>query len=604
MPTVSVYLKEGELKTLHAELEAAANSPLNSVLRELGFKVPCGGLGSCGKCRVKLSNADWPITPSDKNHISEAELTEGIRLACKINVSQDIDITLNSSQLTRNDTILTSSLDGSVELLPRTRALTLNQNLDFSNFTSLAEGLKIPRLTGSAEQLEQLTELKENNSTATLIVRNDFLLDIPPSTSPKIKPLGIAIDLGTTTIAATLYDLTSGAQLFVASTTNPQGAYGDDVISRIDYSEKSDETRREISDCVIDAFNTLIRECTDAAQVANTDIYDISIAGNTVMVHLLLGLPAGSLAIYPFKTDKLGPFDISSTELKINANANARVWIAPGLSAYLGGDILIGAALLKLHETKQVTLFVDIGTNGEVMLCDGTQILTTATAAGPAFEGARIQSGMRATPGAISAAYLKDNELQLRTIGDAPPVGICGSGLLDLVAVILKAGVIDATGRMVEGIDSPIGRRVQSLDSGRALLLFEQDGQNIYLTQNDIREFQLAKGAIAAGAKALMQRLGITPDNIERVLLAGAFGSHLSASSALSVGLLPSVPLDIVQSCGNTALLGASGAMLNQTLTEASSALANRAKHIELGADMDFQENFAECMGFEGSEEN
>lgn len=386
--------------------------------------------------------------------------------------------------------------------------------------------------------------------------------------------LGIAVDLGTTTLVLQLLDLASGAVLAVRSALNAQARHGADVMSRIEAA--LGEPAGVLTALVRDQIGTLAHELVEDAHVT-APIRRIAIVGNTAMHHLFCGIDVAPLAAYPFEPKDDGPKVLRGSALGWQLPGNPDVAFLPCLGGFVGSDVLAGIVATRLHESDELRAFVDLGTNGEIVVGTRERLLCASTAAGPAFEGARISCGMRAVTGAVSAVTLRGNSLDCHVLGGGPARGVCGSGLVDAVAAALDAGWIEASGRIA--------------NSASELALCPP----VQLTQRDVRELQLAKGAIAAGLSLLVDRLGARPADLARVHLAGAFGNSISRESAVRIGLL-SVPVERVEAVGNTALMGAKLSLFEDDFRYA--AVRGRVEHVSLHADPGFQDRFADAMTF------
>lgn len=417
--------------------------------------------------------------------------------------------------------------------------------------------------------------------------------------------LGVAVDVGTTTVVAKLVDLADGRCLGTEAGLNPQTRFGDDVISRIHYA-RAGEGRAELQKTIIDCVNGLIRRLCEGAGTDAESVYEASIVGNTTMNHLLLGYPVEQLGQAPYRAHSVAAHDVPATALGLAVSGSANVHTAANIAGFVGSDTTAVALAVDIDAASEMTLVVDIGTNGELVLGTGERLLAASCAAGPALEGARIRCGSRATAGAIEAVVIDDGDIALDVIGgEVAPRSICGSGLIDGVAALLELGVIDATGRFVspeEALDrcsAAAQARLVEVDGQGAFCLAFNDKTGepaVVLTQKDVREFQLAKGAILAGIRLLLRNMGIGIADIEAVLLAGAFGNYIRPSSAVRVGLLPDVPLDRIHFVGNAAASGAEMLLLSEACRARSAALAERIEYVEIAHERDFSEVFAEAM--------
>jgi uncharacterized 2Fe-2S/4Fe-4S cluster protein (DUF4445 family) len=457
------------------------------------------------------------------------------------------------------------------------------------------KGCRVRILSGDApwtpeeEQILSRAELADGwrlacrsraSGDVTLEIRQWEAAILADHSSFRFKPgegLGIAVDLGTTTLAAQLLDLATGDVLAVRTGLNPQAAYGGDVMSRIQYALSPDGQPR-LEKLIRGGIDGLMLGLLSAAG-GGREIRDVVIVGNTVMHHLFCGIDIAPLAHYPFEPKKDGLEIMDSGDLGWNIPGSPPVRFLPCLGGFVGSDILAGIIASGMHESRELAALIDLGTNGEIVLGNRDRMLCASTAAGPAFEGARIRMGMQATTGAISAVEVSDGTHHCRVLGGGPARGICGSGLVDAVAVGLKQRTIRPNGRLVEGL--------------REWIL----APNVALYQSDIRELQLAKAAIAAATHLLLLRWQAERGDVSHVYLAGAFGNYVDRSSARRIGLID-FPYQIVEPSGNTALLGAKMVLCNSDLTDDFAELRRRIRHVPLAADPLFEDSFVDCMGF------
>ena len=415
--------------------------------------------------------------------------------------------------------------------------------------------------------------------------------------------LGMAFDIGTTTVVGYLIDLTSGRELAVASALNPQVRHGFDVISRIVYGIEEPDGVETLSRLIRDLMGRLMGEACTRAGVSSSDMYEICVAGNTTMTHLFLGIDPHYLGLAPYVPVTSEAVEVKAGTLGLPMHPGGSVYVLPGIGGFIGADTTGVVVSTRFEDDRGAGLAIDIGTNGEVVGRDKFgRLFALSTAAGPAFEGSRISGGLRGMKGAIEGVSASGSELSVRTIGGADPVGICGSGLVDALAVMRKADVLDETGRLV-GHDekSPVrglGRRVVRGPSGPEFVIVEggRNGVHVAVTQKDIRELQLAKGAITAGIKIMLARMGVNEADLKEVLLAGAFGNYIDKANARSIGLLPNVSLDLIKPVGNAAGVGAKHALLSKKVRDRAEAMARRVKVINLSYTHEFQKSFLEGM--------
>lgn len=409
--------------------------------------------------------------------------------------------------------------------------------------------------------------------------------------------LGLAVDIGTTTVVVKLVDMKTGQVIKTAAELNPQTKFGDDVISRIAYA-RDDTKLAELNKLIINRLNFLIAECCCGGAVKTADLYEACIVGNTTMNHIFLRLPITQLGQAPYKANSLDAKDLSPEDVPLRMNPSGNVHTLANIAGFVGADTTAVALASALDNADEMTLAIDIGTNGEIILGTKNKLLAASCAAGPAFEGARIACGSMAADGAVEAVVLDADGIDFDVVGGHRPVSICGSGLIDAVAVLLDLGAIDPTGRFTR--PDALETEVTEINHQTAfvLALDEKGIPSVYLTQKDIREVQLAKAAIRAGIRLLQKRLSIADADIKHVFLAGAFGNYIRPQSALRIGLLPDVPVDCIQPIGNAAGSGAQLALVSSHYRKLAADLARRIEYIEIANEPDFQPAFADSMSF------
>ena len=429
---------------------------------------------------------------------------------------------------------------------------------------------------------------------------------------PVIKPAdaagrtyGLAVDIGTTTVVVNLVDLSSGGIVAAEADFNPQARHGDDVISRISFA-KDDRGLTELQRLIIECLNSLISALCKKNGIDPSHICEIAAVGNTTMNHIFLHLPIAQLGHAPYKAHSLDAHDVPARELGLQINPDANVHTVENIAGFVGSDTVAGALAVEINLADKPTLLVDIGTNGEIVCGSKDKLYAASCAAGPAFEGARISRGSRAVTGAIQAVVINDNDIDIDVIGDKPPQSICGSGLVDAVAVMLDLGVLDFSGR-IRRVDSPaaglppaVARRlVAKNDQPAFVLAYDKNGRAaVTLTQQDIRQVQLAKAAIAAGIRLLLEKLNLQPDDLDRILLAGAFGNYIKPASALRIGLLPKVAPERIHFVGNAAASGARMILLSRQARAAAGHLARKIQYVEIAHEPEFADVYTDSMTF------
>jgi uncharacterized 2Fe-2S/4Fe-4S cluster protein (DUF4445 family) len=572
------------------QIKVPADFTLKQVFNENGinFEFPCGGLGVCKRCKVTIIRSD--------GQVQEA-------LACQYRVKEDVTVKLPHKEA--KHAILSEGIERHVAVDTLVKKVyfelphpTLSDNRDDWKRVIEQQGIKT-----SLKVLQDLPEkLRESDFKVTAVIEADRVISIE-SRDTTHKLLGMAFDIGTTTIAGYLVDLKSGKDLCRVSTLNPQTRFGADVISRISYASESAEGLDKLHGAVINEINNLIQEAAKQANHSPLDVYAITFAGNTTMHHLLLKISPKYLARAPYVPVVTAPVVVDAAEINIRINPEGKVFAFPNIAGFVGGDTVAAALAAELDKADKLKLLIDIGTNGEIVLGSKGKYLACSTAAGPAFEGVQISCGMRGASGAIDHVSIGE-EYEYTVIGNTSPRGIAGSGLVDAVAELFKAGIVDEKGRLLkaEEIKDPIGKqykdKITSINGITAFVIAEGSSGPVYINQKDIREFQLAKGAIAAGIEVLLKEYGAETKDIDEVFLAGAFGNYLRPESACDVGLIPKELKDRIKGIGNAAGAGAKLALISQKEYERAVALSREIKYIELSAHPDFNSIFLNKVGF------
>ena len=597
-----------KLEVIYKPFDKATRVPpgttLFSAAHWIGLPIDstCGGRGTCGKCKVQVLEGGAEITTADRKQLRAAELEEGWRLSCQAKVYEDTTVTV--PELLRVPKAATMGVNRLVLLDPNVRKV----------FVELAE----PSLTDQRSDTERLRDaltaegfdmkvelrvlrtlpsvLRDAEFKVTAVLGGDRLIAVEPGDTRE-ESYGVAMDLGTTTVVGTLMNLKTGMAEAVRSTLNGQAPFGADVISRISHGMQGDEAKTELRDAVLRTINTILSELYESAGVSRERVYELVIVGNATMLHLLLGIDATPISMMPFTPAFTDPLYVPALDAGIDIHAGGYVQTLPVVGAYVGADIVAGIMATGLAREDKMRVFVDVGTNGEIVLGSLKRVLCTAAPAGPAFEGSQIRCGMRATEGAIEGVTLTDH-VELQVIGgDIAPRGICGSGLVDTVAQLRLAGLLDAGGKMrsrEEAPEHPLSDRLIMVDGVRAFLLAE----NVYLTQRDVRELQFGKGSIATGIKVLMDVMGVRATDLDEVLLGGSFGSYLNPESAKIIGLVPAVDVDHILSVGNTAGEGAKMALLSFRERQVAFELPDKVEYVELSGRSDFNDSFVSVLQF------
>ncbi len=568
----------------------------------------CGGHGTCKKCKVRIvEGAMPPVQSLDRRAFSQEQLDDGWRLACVARTSGDVVVDV--PPLTTRPKAATFGVGRQVILRPSVQ----------KRFVQLTEPTLTDQRTDSQRIFDELDDLeltvdldvyrtlgktmRESNFEVTAVIADNKLIAVEPGDTTS-RSFGLAFDLGTTTVVANLMDITTGTPAAVTSMLNKQQPYGADVIARISATMLDTQALGHLQNLARETLDTLAKEACAEAGVDANEIYEVALAGNATMVHLLLGIDPEPLGVAPFILAARQFEYVMASDLGLTTHPRAPATVIPALGAYVGGDIIAGALASGMDRDKRLRLFIDIGTNCEIVVADGERIMATAAPAGPAFEAASIKCGMRAAPGAIEVVKVTDDDIELQVIGDEPAVGLCGSGLVDAVAELVRVGVLDASGRFapveqVQETHPHLAERMTKLGEEKVFVLAEREGDEpVVLSQRDVRELQFAKAAIATGWHLLFEEFGINEADVQQVLLAGSFGTYLSASSAVRIGLVPKLPVLRIVSAGNVAGEGAKMVLLSAAERHGVVTLLREIEYIELSDRGDFNDRFVDQLAF------
>ncbi|KUO75697.1 MAG: hypothetical protein APF77_04170 [Clostridia bacterium BRH_c25] len=596
-------------EALDKEISVGGNKSILEVFNQEGRAIyaPCGGKGTCGKCKVKVSGKINPLSDEESKLLTSQEISNGIRLACKTHAEGDIEVQLIEDKLTNG---AKGKLGSGIQYAADPLICRKTEKLTAPTLDSGETVIDMLRGVLGAVKLDlniirEISQKIDYTEEGSFVVWDNKIIDMAFGKTDN-QLYGIAVDIGTTTVVCYLMDLRQGRQVGVSSMQNPQVGYGADVISRIQYTIENPEGLEILRTRIIRGIDLLIREVCEKTAVHKQDIYMGVFVGNTTMAHLFWGFDCSSLSRLPFNAVTQDMIVENSQNIGIsNMNKNGRVIFLPGIAGFVGADTVGAMIAAELVNYDENSLLVDLGTNGEIVLSTSRGRYACSTAAGPAFEGARIKYGMQAFPGAIDHGAVEE-DLEYTTIGDQPPRGICGSGLIDIVSGLLEAGVISEDGKIAEPEElksSKLAGRIMKSGRTKEILIVDESLENnqsrITLTQKDIRELQLAKGAIRAGIDILLKVSGLTVDNVDRLLLAGAFGNFVNRESALKIGLFPDFHPDKIIPLGNAAGEGAKKALCSRAvLKEIALHYAQTTKHIEISSHPDFEKAFMEGMYF------
>ncbi|EFK07071.1 2Fe-2S iron-sulfur cluster binding domain protein [delta proteobacterium NaphS2] len=571
----------------------------------------CGGKGTCGKCCARIVQGEVSeATSAEEKFFTPEELNQGMCLLCQRRILGDAVVSIDRDfEATRDYAPDKGALpEASLELDSHVAKTYLeldpptikDQQPDLERVLNFLPDQVAP----DPEILSALPHrLRKSDYLVTSVVINGRLMAIEKGNTLK-QCYGIAVDVGTTTVAAYLVDLGTSEILASGSLGNRQDRYGADVISRISHTQNGPEKLGHMKELVVQTIDEIVGNLLEISGVDSRNIYIVSIVGNTVMSHFLMGVSAEHIASAPFVPvfSRLPILTVESLGLK-SLTPQTRFFLLPNIAGYVGADTAGMILSTKIYEGSGTRLAIDIGTNGEMVLALKGRLLTCSTAAGPAFEGGSISQGMRAEPGAIYAVRL-DGDVLLKSVDNQPPKGVCGSGFVDVISEMVRLGIINRMGRIVAPSDCPDGvpplvkRRITQNGTGNRFVLSNKD-HGVILTQKDVSELQLAKGAIRAGIEILMEEVGLSAGDLDQVLLAGAFGSGLRAGSLKGIGLLPNVPLDRISSVGNAAGKGAVMALLSRKQKALAEKVTKVCEHVELSTHKRFSEKFARALLFD-----
>ncbi len=591
----------------------------------VGISSICGGAGSCGACRVRLDDQTQvsKVNETEIETFDPNELAKGMRLACQAEIYGPIrvDIPPESMTATQRTQVEGEEIDFEFESPIEVREITLSK-AEATDLQADFERLSAAVLKDSKSKLkcwrlkiiQQIPDLLRQNQWKIQVgLRGSELVSVA---APGTPLLGMAVDIGTTKVAGYLVDMASGKTLAMKGIMNPQIAYGEDVMARITYCTIHDNGQATMQKAVVDALNQLASDLCEAAgsneetrsyketgsnkettgpALLPCQIVESVMVGNTAMHHMLLGLPVEQLGLSPYVAAVSSPLDIKADELGLAFSPSATIHLLANIAGFVGADHLSMLLATDTHRKKGVVISLDIGTNTEITLMANGRMIACSTASGPAFEGAHIRHGMRAADGAIERVQIIDNKLSFQTIGNVAPVGICGSGILDVIAQLKLCGAMNDKGGL--DVKHPLIRMGEKLPE--ALLAEAQitgNNHDIVLNRGDINEVQLAKGAMRAGIELLLDAAGVTPEDVDEFIIAGAFGSYISVEAAVEIGMFPKIPLNRFRQVGNAAGIGAKQSLLSVTRRAEAVIIGEQVEYLELTVSQKFQEEFLKAM--------
>lgn len=607
---------EVDFPELERHVKMAVGRTLLDAVLSARLLVPnvCAGRGVCGKCRVQVTSGSEnvsPITDLERMSLFEQDTQQGFRIACCARITRSAPITIHipPESLTEVHQLLVAGIQPNVELSPTVKKhfieLPRASLTDFTpDFERLVKVLRaecnLPKLQVGYAALKELPiAIRKGEWNVTVTVSEDELITWIDAERTDKRLYGFATDIGTTKLAGYLVDLNSGIVVAKASMTNPQIAFGGDVISRISYASKGTSELVELQRIIVEAVNSLIHNCCAEARVNPEEISHVVAVGNTAMHHIFLGISPKYVALAPYTPALRAFFRTYAKEVGIVANAGCILDALPNVAGFVGADAVADVLATQIHKSASLALLVDIGTNTEIILGDERRMVCCSSPSGPAFEGAQIKHGMRAEVGAIERVWVDSAtfEAEYSTIGGERPRGICGSGIIDAIASMRLTGIMNLDGRISWKTGS---RRVRTSNGSTEYVLAWKEetktGRDIVITQRDIEEIKLAKAAVYSGIVILAKHLNVQIGDIAKVYVAGAFGTYVDPHSARAIGMYPDIPLGRISFAGNTAGSGARMALISREERSEAQTIAETLEYVELAADPEFQREFINSL--------
>lgn len=610
--TVSVTFQPGGRR-----FDIGAGEVLFEAATEAGVDVDtvCGGQGSCGKCKVRFDDDPPEPTPIDFVQLTAGELAKGYRLSCQIVAERDMVVFVPESGEAAKVEILQTGVSRDVELRPNIRKLFL-PHANPRDFDGVADWDRVrdhwPREARptdiSLRLLRRLPAALRDERGVTLVMAGRRVIDLEPGNTV-IRQYGVAFDIGSTTAVGYLIDLGTGEEVAVASAVNKQTRYGDDIIGRLSRAQRNPEGLEKLHGMLIEQVDDLLGQLVAAVGAERSSIYELTVVGNMAMHHFLLRLDSTYLGLAPYAPVTRSSVAITAAELGLDLAPEVPVFVLPNIAGFVGSDTVGVMLATEIGGYNDLRIAIDVGTNGEMVAGNRKRLIACSAPAGPALEGARIKMGMRAAPGAIDHLWI-DDDVRYSVIGGSAPRGLCGSGLIDVVGQLLDARLVGPSGAfnrhrdLAESVPAALRDRLIEAPQRRdTYFVLAREGENgaereVVFTQQDVREMQLAKGAIRAGTMMLIAELGLEDDDMTQVMLAGAFGNFIDAANALRCGLTPQVPLERIVSVGNAAGVGAKIALVNMVERRKCERMAQKTEHIQLSGSKEFQRAFTLAMRF------
>jgi len=601
-----LYINEEESKYYFEE-----GHTLLEIIKEnnLIFESPCAGKGSCGKCKIKITSGKInSISDEEMEFLTEEEILKGIRLSCfAIPVGEVTVEFLKNHDSNMKHRILKEGYMPDLEGTPSLHKKLYEVKDSIDTVNSIEELVEItigkPLNTCDKWNLNNFSNLLHSKKF-TAVFMDDNVLGVEIGDT-KDKLYSLAIDIGTTTVVASLVDINSGREIDCDSEINPQKEYGLDVLSRIAFIKSSTSGLNVLHNSIIQCINRLISSLCIKNNIHKHNIYEVAVAANTTMQHILLEVNPTSIGKAPYIPIFTGSKNILASNLGIHISPFGMIYVLPGVSGYIGADIVAGVVVSKLHKSDKNILLIDIGTNGEIVLSKQGQLTSCSCAAGPALEGMNISCGMRGATGAIEKIQIESSGINIKVIDDVAPIGICGSGIIDGVSEIVKNNIVSYNGRIKKKSDLEKDATLKEFsdfikeDGNKRKVLICPGNNNIEITQEDIRQVQLAKGAILSGFYTLLDSMGLTVNDLDEIIIAGQFGKHLSVDSLAGVGIVPRTLKNKIRYIGNSSKTGAVMALLSKEVREEIQGIAKSIDYFELSSKPNYERLFIKCLNFD-----
>lgn len=569
------------------QIKPSEDKTILQCIRELGIQLesPCNGKGICGKCKIRIKNGEVnKITKEEIDFLSKNEVENNIRLACLTIPKTLVEIELLNTSIEKDSKVLNSDCILEIKNSPEIEVEEI-----FVKSTSLEKQESLEEKIGKICSIQALKKLPIfQNKNVFIVKRNEKVIDIRKDN----KVYGVAVDIGTTTVAVSIMNLINGKVETSDGFINPQKTFGLDVLSRIHYGTENKNGVYEMQNIFIKKLQHSIEKLAYDVKINTESIYEIVLSGNSTMIHIVLGLPLNTLGKSPYSSIFNRSISVSGNDLGIKINDEGKIYCTPSVSTYIGGDIVSGVLASRIYDSEKTILFIDIGTNGEIVLSYNGKMYSCSCAAGPALEGMNISCGMRAEKGAIDRIEINNDTVKINVIGGCKPKGICGSGILEGISKCIKKGVIAKSGRILTD------NNIVEIDlKGKRKICIDYEN-NIYITQSDIRQVQLCKGAILSGIITLFNQIGIEEDNIDEVIVAGQFGKYIDPESITGIGIIPMSLKEKIKYIGNSSMTGAKMCLISKEERKIMEDIANNISYIELSTCEGYEKLFTKCLQF------